>query len=65
MRNRRVALGLLLVGLGSLFVLHAPAAPEAAPTGKVALSDIHYDDLGKLVRANKGKVVVVDFWGEY
>jgi hypothetical protein len=41
----------------------APEPPQA--DGKVTLQDIKYDDLGKFIRSQKGKVVVVDFWGEY
>jgi hypothetical protein len=41
----------------------APEPPQA--DAKVTLQDIKYDDLGKFIRSQKGKVVVVDFWGEY
>jgi hypothetical protein len=41
-------------------------APEPAQTdGKVTLQDIKYDDLAKVIRSYKGKVIVVDFWGEF
>ena len=65
MRYRRFALcGALL-----LLALAAPCMPDGRaalePRGKVSLHDVKYDDLGKLVRSLKGKVVVVDFWGEY
>jgi hypothetical protein len=65
MRYRRFA----LCGAFLLLALAAPSMPDgrAAPEtgGKVSLQDVKYDDLGKLVRSLKGKVVVVDFWGEY
>jgi hypothetical protein len=63
----RVALiGFTAVILG-LVAMRGPAGSAApAPTAEsVTLRDINYDDLGKLVRSYKGKVVVVDFWGEY
>jgi hypothetical protein len=60
--NRRAVLGVLAVFLA----LGAAAAPEPAATDSQAtVRDIKYDDLGKLIRGYKGKVVVVDFWGEY
>ncbi len=43
-----------------LGVLPARAADET-----VSYKKIKYDDLTKLVVANKGKVVIVDFWGTY
>jgi hypothetical protein len=59
--SRRAVLGTLAVFLA----LGAAAAPEPAATdAQVTLRDIKYDDLGKLVRGYKGKVVVVDFWRE-
>jgi hypothetical protein len=63
--SRRVLAGIAAVFLG-LIVLTGHAAPEGPPdNGPVTVRDIKYDDLGQLVRAQKGKVVVVDFWGEY
>ncbi len=54
-RFHRTALAGLLAGLmmGTL----APAQPA-----KPSLQTISYADLGKLVRENKGKVVLVYFW---
>jgi hypothetical protein len=43
-----------------LAVLPAPAADEA-----VTLRRVKYDDLAKFIAAQKGKVVVVDFWATY
>ncbi len=65
MRYGRFALcgALLLLALAAPGTPDGRAAPE--PDGKVTLQDVKYDDLGKLVRSYKGKVVVVDFWGEY
>jgi hypothetical protein len=48
----------ILVGVMAL-----TAATSAQPTtGKIAARPITYPDLGKLVRNNRGKVLVVDFW---
>jgi len=58
--------GAVLCTLAAFLALGAAAAPEPAATdAQVTLRDIKYDDLGKMVRGYKGKVVVVDFWGEY
>ena len=53
------------VFLAACLGLAAPPAAAPEGDGKVTVQDIKYDDLGKLIRANKGKVIVVDFWGEY
>jgi hypothetical protein len=38
----------------------------AAPAGdSVALKTVKYDDLARTVRGLQGKIVVVDFWGEF
>jgi hypothetical protein len=69
MRTKRLALWALFAVL--LFPIGFAASPgNAAPEppqaeGKVTLQDITYDDLGKVIRSHKGKVIVVDFWGEY
>ncbi|HTU19700.1 MAG TPA: TlpA disulfide reductase family protein, partial [Gemmataceae bacterium] len=48
-----------LVGMMSL----AAATVLAEPTAdKIAARPITYADLGKLVRSQRGKVIVVDFW---
>jgi hypothetical protein len=56
---------------GALAGLFLVIAGVAAPTlgqgagDKVGLKTVTYAELGKMVRDLKGKVVVVDFWGEY
>jgi hypothetical protein len=40
------------------------AVASAEPTG-VTLKTASYDELGRLVRGLRGKVVVVDFWAHY
>lgn len=47
---------ILLLGMG-LLAAAAPDQPAARP--------IKYADLGKMVRAQRGKVVLVDFWSVY
>jgi hypothetical protein len=47
-----------------LAVTAVPSSGEPA-ADKVTLQDIKYADLGKAIRDLKGKVVVVDFWGEF
>jgi thiol-disulfide isomerase/thioredoxin len=67
MRNIRLAVGLLVAAILGLFALHTPgaAAPDAAADGAVTLQEMKYDDLGKLIRSQKNKVIVVDFWADY
>jgi len=59
-RTTRLGAGAVLLGLlttaGSL-------SPAADP--KIDLRTVKYDDLAKEIRALKGKVVVVDIWGEF
>jgi thiol-disulfide isomerase/thioredoxin len=60
-RPIRLVLGLLPLLVVNVTGLRAdPAAPPA-----VKLEPIKYNDLAGLIRANKGKVVVVDFWADY
>jgi hypothetical protein len=37
----------------------------AQPAGEVTLKTATYAQLGQMIRAMKGKVVVVDFWAHY
>jgi thiol-disulfide isomerase/thioredoxin len=41
------------------------AADASPPTGEVQLKTIKYADLVKAVRDQRGKVVVVDLWGDF
>ena len=43
----------------SLLVLLTGAEP------KISVRNVKYDELTREIRGLKGKVVVVDFWGEY
>jgi hypothetical protein len=53
---------LLLVGccLGLLGLAPATRAEE----GKVTLKVVKYDALTKMIAAQKGKVIVIDFWAD-
>jgi hypothetical protein len=55
-RVRLTSLMMLLLGMGAL----AAAAPDQS-----AARPIKYADFGKMVRAQRGKVVLVDFWSVY
>ena len=47
-------------------VLFAAATLGAAPADDaVTLKIVKYAELGRIVRNFHGKIVVVDFWGEY
>lgn len=50
-------------GLVALLVLFA--APAFAADDKVEVKVMKYQDLKDLVRKNKGKVIVVDFWQDF
>jgi thiol-disulfide isomerase/thioredoxin len=51
-----------LLGLLALLLPAGRAADSAAP-GKVELKVVKYDGLADTVRQLRGKVVVIDFWG--
>jgi hypothetical protein len=51
--------------IGCLSLLLLTTSVVAQPAGKTVLPLISYADLGKEVRALKGKVVVVYFWADY
>lgn len=60
MRTMRFALPaavLLMMGLGM--------AAEPAAENAITARTIKYADLGKFIRAQRGKVVLVDFWSVY
>ncbi|HBI44564.1 MAG TPA: hypothetical protein DDY78_17200 [Planctomycetales bacterium] len=50
----------------ALLVLLAATPLGAAPADDaVALKTVKYADLGRTIRDLQGKIVVVDFWGEF
>jgi hypothetical protein len=50
---------------GLLFALVLGSASAQSDGGPIPLNEVKYADLGKAIRALKGKVVVVDFWATY
>jgi len=46
-------------------VLAATALGAAPPDDSVTLKTVKYAELGRTIRDLQGKIVVVDFWGEY
>jgi hypothetical protein len=59
MRRAKIGGLVLLVGVMGLMAATISAEPAA---DTIAARPISYPDLGKLVRSNRGKVIVVDFW---
>lgn len=57
---RRAKMGGLALLVGVMTLTATISAESAADT--IAARPISYADLGKLVRSNRGKVIVVDFW---
>src|SRR5215217_4067809 len=60
-RLSRYAAALLLVGV-SFVGLAVCSAEPATGTAAVDLKAVRYADLGRAIRALRGRVVVVDFW---
>ncbi len=52
-----------LGALGGLLVMLGTAATAPAP--EIAAKVVGYAELGKFVRGQRGKVVVVDFWANW
>ena len=62
-RSTRFLCGTLTLALA----VAGSAAPRAGGPAdpEIALKPVKYSDLCQLVRGQKGKVVIVDFWAEY
>ena len=60
---RRIVLSAGSLALFALVVSCTPAADE--PGKGVAVTEVKYDDLDKAIAAEKGKVVLVDFWATW
>ena len=43
----------------------AGPSPSQEKTGKTAMQVVKYDGLKQAVQKNRGKVVLVDFWGNF
>ena len=52
----------LLFGLGALLAIMPGSAQEKA---EIKLDIVKYDGLKDAVLRNRGKVVLIDFWGEF
>src|SRR5207249_4554750 len=61
MRKLRCVGGLALLGAALL----GGAAVRSGETPRVEVKEVKYAGLGDLVRQNRGKVVVLDFWATY
>jgi thiol-disulfide isomerase/thioredoxin len=55
----------LLAAVTPLVVAAAGAADPPKADGKVEVKVVKYDGLTDLIKKNKGKVVVLDFWADY
>jgi thiol-disulfide isomerase/thioredoxin len=55
---------LLIAGFAAL-ALALVASGRPATDGKVTVAVVKYDGLTELIRKNKGKVLVLDFWADY
>jgi len=49
----------------SLLIMGWASAAAPSSDGKITARPATYAELGKLVRSQRGKVVVVDFWSTY
>jgi thiol-disulfide isomerase/thioredoxin len=59
---RASRLGMMLVVMTAVWCL-AGGLPQGGPAvDKVELKVVKYDELGDIIRANKGKVIILDFW---
>jgi thiol-disulfide isomerase/thioredoxin len=61
MRRLSAVAFLGLLGLATIFVCN-PLRGQQPPTAPVDVKIIKYADLTDFVRANKGKVILLDFW---
>ena len=61
----RIAGIALLVVFAAWFVLISPDAAAQSNENAVELKTVKYADLVKAVRAQRGKVVVIDLWGDF
>jgi thiol-disulfide isomerase/thioredoxin len=55
--------GLIILTLAVVHTLDRPVAAD--PPGDVKLRAVSYHELGETVRAQRGKVVVVDVWADF
>jgi thiol-disulfide isomerase/thioredoxin len=53
---------MLVLGAGALTWCFTATSSGQSPGGSVDVKVVKYDELGDIVRNNKGKVVLLDFW---
>jgi hypothetical protein len=64
MRRFHRGAALAALSTAALFIVQAPASPQGkAPA--IEVRTVKYDGLAEEVAKNRGKVVLVDFWGTY
>jgi thiol-disulfide isomerase/thioredoxin len=61
----RIAAVLLLVVFAAWFVFISPDAAAQSSENGVELKAVKYADLVKAVRAQRGKVIVIDVWADF
>jgi len=54
-----------VVGLSLLLASFADLASSQEKTGDITMQVVKYDGLKQAVQKNRGKVVLVDFWGTF
>ena len=59
---RASRLGMLLLVMAPAWYLAELPGQGGGSADKVELKVVKYDELGDIIRANKGKVVLLDFW---
>jgi hypothetical protein len=65
MCSRRFVALMILGCLGMATGVYAEAVPTTAKADKVELKDVTYKGLGEVIKAHRGKVIVVDIWDRY
>ena len=64
LRYRRAGLFVLVIGI-IMGIQACTAPPPPAPSGEIDLKVVKYDQLVEAVKAQRGKVVVVDVWSVF
>jgi len=59
---RASRLGMLLLVMAAAWSLAGGPTQGGGATDEVKLKVVKYDELGEIIRANKGNVVLLDFW---
>jgi thiol-disulfide isomerase/thioredoxin len=59
---RASRLGMLLLGMTAVWCLAGGPSQGGGATDEVKLKVVKYDEFGDIIRANKGKVIILDFW---